>query len=142
MSALAQWNVALAKAELKCANILNSGKSGAMSKLNTARAALRHAVNGTKPQKRLCADFETTVAGIPCGVVITSYSGARPWRQHTFSGAGPGDCDPPEYEEVEWLLVDSKGYPAGWLEEKMKPYEEYLISRECIEFKRGEVDEY
>ena len=141
MSALAQWNVALAKAELKCANILNSGKSGAMSKLNTARAALRHAVNGTKPQKRLCADFETTVAGIPCGVVITSYSGARPWRQHTFSGAGPGDCDPPEYEEVEWLLVDSKGYPAGWLEEKMKPYEEYLISRECIEFKRGEGDE-
>jgi hypothetical protein len=37
--------------------------------------------------------------------------------------------------------VDGDGYPAGWLEDKMKPYEEYLISRECIEFKRGEGDE-
>ena len=142
MSALAQWNVALAKAELKCANILGAGKSAAMSKLNKARAALRHAVNGTKPQKRLCADFVTTVAGIPCGVVVTDYVAARPWKQHTFAGAGPGDCDPPEYEDVEWRLVDGDGYPAAWLEDKMKPYEEYLISRECIEFKRGEVDEY
>ena len=142
MSALAQWNVALAKAELKCANILNSGKSGAMSKLNTARAALRHAVNGTKPQKRLCADFETTVAGIPCGVVITSYVGARPFRQHTFAGAGPGDCDAPEDEDVEWRLVDSKGYPAGWLEEKMNDDDVTGITCECIKFKRGEGDEY
>ena len=141
MSALAQWNVALAKAELKCANILKRGKSAAMSKLNTARAALRHAINGTTPQKRLCADFETTVAGIPCGVVITSYSGARPWRQHTFSGAGPGDCDPPEYEDVEWRLVDSKGYPAQWLEEKLNDDDATCIERECIDFKRGQGDE-
>jgi len=142
MSALAQWNVALAKAELKCANILKRGKSAAMSKLNKARAALRHAVNGTTPQKRLCADFETTVAGIPCGVVITSYSGARPWRQHTFSGAGPGDCDPPEYEDVEWRLVDSKSYPAAWLEEKINDNDVTRITCECIEFKRGDGDEY
>ena len=141
MSALAQWNVALAKAELKCANILNSGKSGAMSKLNTARAALRHAVNGTKPQKRLCADFVTTVAGIPCGVVVTDYVAARPWKQHTFAGAGPGDCDPPEYEDVEWRLVDGDGYPAQWLEEKLNDDDATRIERECIEFKRGEGDE-
>ena len=142
MSAPAKWQVALALAEWKCANIVKRGVGPAMARYNTAKAALRHAVNGTKPQKRACADFETTVAGIPCGVVITSYSGARPFRQHTFAGAGSGDCDAPEDEDVEWRLVDSKGYPAGWLEEKMKPYEEYLISRECIEFKRGEVDEY
>ena len=141
MSALAQWNVALAKAELKCANILNSGKSGAMSKLNTARAALRHAVNGTKPQKRLCADFVTIVAGIPCGVVVTDYVAARPWKQHTFAGAGPGDCDPPEYEDVEWRLVDGDGYPAQWLEEKLTDDDATRIERECIEFKRGEGDE-
>ena len=112
-----------------------------MARYNTTRAALRHATQGTKPQKRLCADFETTVAGIPCGVVITRYSGARPWRQHTFTGAGPGDCDPPEYEEVEWLLVDSKGYPARWLEEKMNDDDATRIERECIEFKRSEGDE-
>jgi len=141
MSAPAKWQVALALAEWKCANILKRGIGPAMGRYNTARAALRHAVNGTKPQKRLCADFETTVAGIPCGVVITSYSGARPWRQHTFSGAGPGDCDPPEYEEVEWLLVDSKGYPAEWLEEKMNDNDLTRITCECIEFKRSEGDE-
>ena len=142
MSAPAKWQVALALAEWKCANILKRGIGPAMGRYNTARAALRHAVNGTKPQKRLCADFETTVAGIPCGVVITSYSGARPWRQHTFSGAGPGDCDPPEYEEVEWLLVDSKGYPAEWLEEKINDNDVTRITCECIEFKRGDGDEY
>ena len=141
MSAPAKWQVALALAEWKCANILKRGIGPAMGRYNTARAALRHAVNGTKPQKRLCADFETTVAGIPCGVVITSYSGARPWRQHTFSGAGPGDCDPPEYEEVEWRLVDSKGYPAEWLEEKMNDNDLTRITCECIEFKRSEGDE-
>ena len=142
MSDPAKWQVALALAEWKCANILKRGVGPAMGRYNTARAALRHAINGTTPQKRLCADFETTVAGIPCGVVITDYVAAKPWKQHTFAGAGPGDCDPPEDEDVEWRLVDGDGYPAAWLEDKMKPYEEYLISRECIEFKRGEVDEY
>ena len=142
MSAPAKWQVALALAEWKCANILKRGIGPAMARYNTARAALRHATQGTKPQTRECADFVTIVAGIPCGVVVTGYSGARPWRQHTFVGAGPGDCDAPEDEEVEWRLVDGDGYPAEWLEEKMKPYEGYLISRECIEFKRGEGDEY
>ena len=141
MSALAQWNVALAKAELKCANILGAGKSAAMSKLNKARAALRHAVNGTKPQTRECADFETTVAGIPCGVVITSYVGARPFRQHTFAGAGPGDCDAPEDEDVEWRLVDGDGYPAQWLEEKLNDDDATSITCDCIEFKRSEGNE-
>ena len=141
MSAPAKWQVALALAEWKCANILKRGVGPAMARYNTARAALRHAINGTTPQKRLCADFETTVAGIPCGVVITGYSGARPWRQHTFSGAGPGDCDPPEYEEVEWLLVDSKGYPARWFEEKLNDNDVTRITCECIDFKRGEGDE-
>ena len=109
-----------------------------MGRYNTARAALRHATQGTKPQTRECADFETTVAGIPCGVVITSYVGARPFRQHTFAGAGPGDCDAPEDEDVEWRLVDSKRYPAGWLVDKMRNADERRIERESIEFKRYE----
>jgi len=141
MSAPAKWQVALALAEWKCANILKRGIGPAMGRYNTARAALRHAINGTTPQKRLCADFDTTVAGIPCGVVITSYVGARPFRQHTFEGAGPGDCDAPEYEEVEWRLVDSKGYPAQWLEEKLNDDDVTRITCECIEFKRSEGDE-
>ena len=69
--------------------------------------------------KREDAHFETTVCGIPCGVRVTSFTGARPWRQHTFRGAGPGDCDPPEPEDFEYILLDRKGYPAEWLEDKM-----------------------
>jgi len=141
MSDPAKWQVALALAEWKCANILKRGVGPAMGRYNTARAALRHAINGTTPQKRLCADFVTTVAGIPCGVVVTDYVAARPWKQHTFAGAGPGDCDPPEYEDVEWRLVDGDGYPAQWLEEKLNDDDATRIERECIEFKRGEGDE-
>ena len=58
-----------------------------------------------------------------------------------FRRGGAGDCDPPEYEDVEWRLVDSKGYPAGWLEEKMNDYDVTGITCECIDFKRGEGDE-
>ena len=47
-----------------------------------------------------------------------------------------------EDEDVEWRLVDSKGYPAGWLEEKLNDDGATRIERECIEFKRSEGDEY
>jgi len=83
------------------------------------------------------ADLTTTVSGIPCSVVITSYSGAKPWKQHTFSGAGPGDCDPPEEEAIEWHLVDRKGYYAPWLERKLTNSDNLRIERECSESKNG-----
>jgi len=78
------------------------------------------------------ADFTTTVSGIPCGVVIDSYTPGRPWRQHTFSGAGPGDCDPPEEAEVTWHLVDRKGYYAEWLERKLTNADVTRIYEECL----------
>jgi hypothetical protein len=77
-------------------------------------------------------DFTTTVSGIPCGVVIDSYTPARPFKQHTFSGAGPGDCDPPEEAEVEWHLVDRKGYYAAWLERKLTSADYARIEEECL----------
>lgn len=77
-------------------------------------------------------NFNTTVSGIPCGVVIDSYILGKAWRQHTFPGAGPGDCDPPEEAEVTWHLVDRKGYYAGWLEAKLTPKDYTRIDEECI----------
>ena len=56
------------------------------------------------------------VGGIPALAVVRHYQPAMPWRQHVFPGAGPGDCDPPEDEDVEWDLYDRRGYPAPWLE--------------------------
>ena len=78
------------------------------------------------------ANFTTTVSGIPCGVVIDSYRTAKPFKQHTFSGAGPGDCDPPEEAEVEWYLVDRKGYYAAWLERKLTYNDCARIEEECF----------
>jgi len=82
------------------------------------------------------ADFETTVCGIPCGVVVDRYQSGRPWRQHCFPGAGPGDCDPPEPPEAEWHLVDRKGYTAAWLQEKMTQRDIDNIESEIF---KGEV---
>lgn len=53
--------------------------------------------------------FETTVAGIPCGVHITSY---QPFVPPTWD-------DPGEPEDVEYIVTDRKGYEAEWLERKM-----------------------
>ena len=69
--------------------------------------------------KREIADMVTTVKGIPCGVVIESYSPGRPWRQYVFPGAGPGDCSIPEPMELEFYLLDRKGYRADWLQDRM-----------------------
>jgi len=81
---------------------------------------------------RNIANFTTTVSGIPCGVVITNYLPAKPFKQHVFIGAGPGDCDHPEEPEVEWSLIDSKGYFAAWLEAKLTSADCARIEAECL----------
>lgn len=49
--------------------------------------------------------FETSMHGHDCTCVVTEYSSGKPWEQHTFPGAGPGDCDLPEPPEFEYSLV-------------------------------------
>ena len=88
------------------------------------------------------ADFTTTVmGGLPIGVVIDNYSGAKPWRQHTFNGAGPGDCDPPEDQEIQYRILDRAGYYAEWIHDRMSAKDETDIESECVIYmrKRGEA---
>lgn len=107
-----------AKLMLSLANQGITSRSGAMRSLNYARTKLKQVLYGVKPSHYRCADFTTTIAGIPCGIAIDSYKPALEWKQHTFPGAGPGDCDPPELAEVEFTVLDRKGYPAQWLRNK------------------------
>lgn len=60
--------------------------------------------------------FDTKVNGIPCICKVTHYSPYKPMR---ITGPGMGDCDPPEYEEFEFELLDRKGYSAPWLQKKV-----------------------
>lgn len=60
--------------------------------------------------------FDTTVAGIPCQCLVTSYHPAVPMQ---ITGSGFGDAEPPEAEEFEFRIMDRKGYPAPWLERKL-----------------------
>jgi len=88
------------------------------------------------------ADFTTTVmGGLPVGVVVDSFTGAKPWRQHTFNGAGPGDCDPPEDQEIQYRILDRAGYYAEWIHSKMSSRDENDIEHECVMYisQRGEL---
>jgi len=120
-------------------------KSYYFSMLNKARAQLRREIAkaaGKTIKMREDADFTTTVmGGLPIGVVIDNYTGAKPWRQHTFNGAGPGDCDPPEDQEIEYHILDRAGYYAEWIHSKMSAQDETDIEHECVMYisQRGEL---
>ena len=73
------------------------------------------------------ADFETTVGGIPCGVVIDYYESV----QGNSSADNPWDYH--GYTECEWHLVDRKGYKAEWLASKMTPQDSRRITQEIDE---------
>ncbi len=78
-------------------------------------------------------DMETTVRGIPCGVVVSYYSPPRPMA---ITGWGFGDAEPPEPEEIEWFLIDRKGYRADWLEAKMSERDRGEITSELSEARK------
>lgn len=98
-----------AKALLALANKGIINKSRAMAELNRARSALGRII---KPVQQYSIDVELTIAGIPCGAHVTHYSPAKPM---VITGTGYGDCEPPEPEQVEFFIVDRRGYPADWL---------------------------
>lgn len=58
----------------------------------------------------------THIKGIPCEIEVTYYQAPRPML---VTGMGMGDAEPPEPEEIEFMVRDRKGYPAPWLEDKL-----------------------
>lgn len=74
--------------------------------------------------------IETQVSGIPCIALMTEYRRGVPMR---ITGTGFGDADPAEPDEVEFELLDRRGYRAGWLESKMSDDDYERIEGELIE---------
>ena len=106
---------------LRNANRTGIGKDAAMSAYNRARAQFDRVAEAIREGREIrypdrhTPDFETTVQGIPCGVVVTHWGVDRP----AVIRQDPNDSCDAEYESPEWFLVDRRGYSAEWLEIKV-----------------------
>ena len=69
----------------------------------------------------------TRISGIPARVEVTSYIPWRPARLY-----GHPDSWAPAEGEIEWVVCDSKGRRAEWLEKKLTPAERRRIEGELI----------
>ncbi len=73
------------------------------------------------------ADFTTRVLGIPCGVVIDSCLVVKGQGMRAAS-----DVDCTGFAEIDWRLLDRKGYPARWLQKKMTDGDKEKLEIEII----------
>lgn len=70
--------------------------------------------------------IEASIQGIPCKVRIETYLVVPPWTGPISKC--PSDLDYYGYTEIEFTVLDRKGYEANWLFEKMTD-----LDRESIE---------
>lgn len=84
-----------------------------------------------KYKGRWLDEFETTVRGIPCTIVITYY---HPGSDMVREGPMAGPEEPPS---VDWVILDRKGYEANWLHKKLTDNDEHNIYEEAVERMQG-----
>lgn len=72
-------------------------------------------------------EFESRVAGIPCRVKVTYYVPPLPMQ---ITGPGFGDAEPPQREDWEFEILDSKGRRAEWLQRKLTVEDEWRLLEE------------
>jgi hypothetical protein len=63
------------------------------------------------------AEIETRVAGIPCVIGVVDYISVA----GSYSQNADSDWDYHGYSESDWVVLDSRGRPAPWLERKLTP---------------------
>ena len=78
--------------------------------------------------------MNTRISGIPCQVLITCY---YPARHANFRGT-PDRWTPPEPEEISFQVLDWRGRPAPWLEEKLTEDDRVRIERELSDYIKRE----
>jgi hypothetical protein len=67
-----------------------------------------------KPNNHI-AQVEFCLKGIPCLIGVIDYSCVK----GSYSYHAPSDWDYYGYSDIEWELLDRKGYRAKWLEYKL-----------------------
>lgn len=74
--------------------------------------------------------IESNVQGIPCLIEVMSCTVVKPWRGSAQSC--PSSDDYYGYSEVEFVVLDRKGYKAAWLERKMTDEDRARIKTEIL----------
>ena len=74
--------------------------------------------------------IESHIKGIPCIISVTSYH----HQKGSLSYNAPSDLDYYGYIEVEFNVLDRKGYKAPWLERKLTDDEIERIEREIVSY--------
>jgi len=84
-----------------------------------------------KPVKNYITEFEHRIAGIPCIIAVTYFHNTPAWRgsAHTC----PSSDDYYGYTELEYDVLDKKGYKADWLAKKVTPDDETEIEAAALE---------
>ncbi len=59
------------------------------------------------------------IAGIPCVIAVTYLSHTSSWKGSIVNC--PSDMDFYGYTEIEYEVLDSKGYISPWLQKKITP---------------------
>ena len=80
--------------------------------------------------------MNTRIAGIPCQVEVTSF---YKYRAATIWGR-PDGWAPAEPEEISFQVLDRRGRPAPWLEEKLTEDDRVRIERELSEYIKREME--
>jgi hypothetical protein len=75
-----------------------------------------------KMKNHYIAEMETRICGIPCIIGVTYYN----------RDEGSWDCPPDS--DVEYEVLDRKGYPAAWLERKMSPKDETKLYEQVMQY--------
>lgn len=71
----------------------------------------------------------TRIAGIPCQIEVTSYSGGTP----EYRRGHPDNWEPEDPPEITWEVQDRNGRPAPWLARKMTDKDISRIEAELLE---------
>jgi hypothetical protein len=67
------------------------------------------------------AKVQASVAGIPCLIGVMTYTNVKPWSGTARSC--PSSDDYYGYSEMEYEVLDRKGYLANWLSKKITDYD-------------------
>lgn len=67
------------------------------------------------------AKVESKISGIPCLIGVMTYANVKPWKGSAHSC--PSDLDYYGYCEMEYDVLDRKGYMANWLSKKITDYD-------------------